>query len=73
MSVKSTALVSLALAAGWLTLPFSLRRAAAAVLHASGDPTRFVCGACSVFCCSRCSLLLLLLCFVFVFVFLVYS
>ncbi len=40
--LKSTALGSLALAAGGLTLPFTLRRAAAAVQQATGDTTRIV-------------------------------
>lgn len=52
--LKSTALGSLALAAGGLTLPFTLRRAAAAVQQATGDTTRIVWGACSVNCGSRC-------------------
>ncbi|EPT2514359.1 TPA: dimethyl sulfoxide reductase anchor subunit [Klebsiella pneumoniae] len=56
--LKSTALGSLALAAGGLTLPFTLRRAAAAVQQATGDTTRIVWGACSVNCGSRCALLL---------------
>ncbi|WP_332096922.1 hypothetical protein [Klebsiella pneumoniae] len=43
--LKSTALGSLALAAGGLTLPFTLRRAAAAVQQATGDTTRIVWGA----------------------------
>lgn len=54
--LKSTALGSLALAAGRLTLPFTLRRAAAAVQQATGDTTRIVWGACSVNCGSRCAL-----------------
>ncbi len=54
--LKSTALGSLALAAGGLTLPFTLRRAAAAVQQATGDTTRIVWGACSVNCGSRCAL-----------------
>ncbi|CAM8023623.1 Anaerobic selenocysteine-containing dehydrogenase [Klebsiella pneumoniae] len=54
--LKSTALGSLALAAGGLTLPFTLRRAAAAVQLATGDTTRIVWGACSVNCGSRCAL-----------------
>lgn len=54
--LKSTALGSLALAAGGLTLPFTLRRAAAAVQQATGDNTRIVWGACSVNCGSRCAL-----------------
>ena len=54
--LKSTALSSLALAAGGLTLPFTLRRAAAAVQQATGDTTRIVWGACSVNCGSRCAL-----------------
>lgn len=41
--LKSTALGSLALAAGGLTLPFTLRRAAA-VQQATGDTTRIVWG-----------------------------
>lgn len=53
--LKSTALGSLALAAGELTLPFTLRRAAAAVQQATGDNTRIVWGACSVNCGSRCA------------------
>ena len=44
-----------ALAAGGLTLPFTLRRAAAAVQQATGDTTRIVWGACSVNCGSRCA------------------
>lgn len=51
--LKSTALSSLALAAGGLTLPFTLRSAAAAVQQATGDNTRIVWGACSVNCGSR--------------------
>ncbi|MEY7846707.1 DMSO/selenate family reductase complex A subunit [Klebsiella africana] len=54
--LKSTALGSLALAAGGLTLPFTLHRAAAAVQQATGDNTRIVWGACSVNCGSRCAL-----------------
>lgn len=54
--LKSTALGSLALAAGGVTLPFTLRRAAAAVQQATGDTTRIVWGACSVNCGSRCAL-----------------
>ncbi|VGE12064.1 anaerobic dimethyl sulfoxide reductase subunit A [Klebsiella pneumoniae] len=54
--LKSTALGSLALAAGGLTLPFTLRRAAAAVQQATGDTTHIVWGACSVNCGSRCAL-----------------
>lgn len=53
--LKSTALSSLALAAGGLTLPFTLRCAAAAVQQATGDNTRIVWGACSVNCGSRCA------------------
>lgn len=45
--LKSTALGSLALAAGGLTLPFTLRRAAAAVQQATGDNTRIVWGGCT--------------------------
>ncbi|HCD8361592.1 TPA: molybdopterin-dependent oxidoreductase [Klebsiella quasipneumoniae] len=54
--LKSTALGSLALAAGGLPLPFTLRSAAAAVQQAAGDNTRTVWGACSVNCGSRCAL-----------------
>ncbi|VGH00897.1 anaerobic dimethyl sulfoxide reductase subunit A [Klebsiella quasipneumoniae] len=54
--LKSTALGSLALAAGGLPLPFTLRNAAAAVQQAAGDNTRIVWGACSVNCGSRCAL-----------------
>lgn len=54
--LKSTALGSLALAAGGLPLPFTLRSAAAAVQQAAGDNTRIVWGACSVNCGSRCAL-----------------
>ncbi len=53
--LKSTALGSLALAAGGLPLPFTLRSAAAAVQQAAGDNTRIVWGACSVNCGSRCA------------------
>lgn len=42
--LKSTALGSLALAAGGLPLPFTLRSAAAAVQQAAGDNTRIVWG-----------------------------
>lgn len=52
--LKSTALGSLALAAGGLTLSFTLRRAAAAVQQATGDNTRIVWGACSVNCGCTC-------------------
>ncbi|PLN70051.1 dimethyl sulfoxide reductase subunit A, partial [Klebsiella quasipneumoniae] len=54
--LKSTALGSLALAAGGLPLPFTLRSAAAAVQQAAGDNTRIVWGACSVNCGNRCAL-----------------
>lgn len=54
--LKSTALGSLALAAGGHPLPFTLRSAAAAVQQAAGDNTRIVWGACSVNCGSRCAL-----------------
>ncbi|PLC95182.1 dimethyl sulfoxide reductase subunit A [Klebsiella quasipneumoniae] len=54
--LKSTALGTLALAAGGLPLPFTLRNAAAAVQQAAGDNTRIVWGACSVNCGSRCAL-----------------
>ncbi|HDH2835869.1 TPA: molybdopterin-dependent oxidoreductase, partial [Escherichia coli] len=51
--VKSTAIGSLALAAGGFSLPFTLRSAAAAVQQAS---EQVVWGACSVNCGSRCAL-----------------
>ncbi|SFR06479.1 Tat-targeted selenate reductase subunit YnfE [Enterobacter sp. kpr-6] len=55
--VKSTALGSLALVAGGVSLPFGLRSAAAAVQQAM-QPTadKTVWGACSVNCGSRCAL-----------------
>lgn len=52
--IKSTALGSLALAAGGLSLPFSLSHAAAAVQDAAHGEERIVWGACSVNCGSRC-------------------
>ncbi|MBA7934114.1 dimethyl sulfoxide reductase subunit A [Klebsiella sp. RHBSTW-00215] len=54
--IKSSALGSLALAAGSLSLPFSLRTAAAAVQQATQSEERIVWGACSVNCGSRCAL-----------------
>ena len=54
--IKSTALGSLALAAGGLSLPFSLSHAAAAVQDAARGEERTVWGACSVNCGSRCAL-----------------
>ncbi|HEY4466460.1 MAG TPA: selenate/tellurate reductase subunit YnfE [Klebsiella sp.] len=54
--IKSSALGSLALAAGGLSLPFSLRNAAAAVQEATHGEERIVWGACSVNCGSRCAL-----------------
>ncbi|PSY42974.1 dimethyl sulfoxide reductase subunit A [Escherichia albertii] len=51
--VKSTAIGSLALAAGGFSLPFTMRNAAAAVQQAS---EKVVWGACSVNCGSRCPL-----------------
>ncbi|WP_154991047.1 molybdopterin-dependent oxidoreductase [Klebsiella grimontii] len=54
--IKSSALGSLALAAGGLSLPFSLRRAAATVQEATHGEERIVWGACSVNCGSRCAL-----------------
>lgn len=51
--VKSTAIGSLALAAGGFSLPFTLRSSAAAVQQAS---EKVVWGACSVNCGSRCAL-----------------
>ncbi|WP_153071113.1 molybdopterin-dependent oxidoreductase, partial [Escherichia coli] len=54
--IKSSAIGSLALAAGGLSLPFSLRAAAAAVQQATGAEEKTVWGACSVNCGSRCAL-----------------
>jgi Tat-targeted selenate reductase subunit YnfE len=55
--VKSTAIGSLALAAGTLSLPFSVRSAAAAVQQAMQPAEdKIVWGACSVNCGSRCAL-----------------
>ena len=55
--VKSTAIGSLALAAGGISLPFSLKRAAAAVQNAvKPAEDKVVWGACSVNCGSRCAL-----------------
>lgn len=54
--IKSSAIGSLALAAGGLSLPFSLRGAAAAVQQAAQGEERVVWGACSVNCGSRCAL-----------------
>jgi len=55
--VKSTAIGSLALAAGGLSLPFGVRRAAAAVQNAmNAAEDKVVWGACSVNCGSRCAL-----------------
>ncbi|VFS42465.1 DmsA/YnfE family anaerobic dimethyl sulfoxide reductase subunit A [Enterobacter cancerogenus] len=55
--VKSTAIGSLALAAGGLSLPFGLKRAAAAVQNAvTPADDKVVWGACSVNCGSRCAL-----------------
>jgi len=55
--VKSTAIGSLALAAGGLSLPFGLRSAAAAIQQATqGSQDSIVWGACSVNCGSRCAL-----------------
>lgn len=51
--VKSTAIGSLALAAGGFSLPFTLHSAAAAVQQAR---EKVVWGACSVNCGSRCAL-----------------
>ncbi|HCP5520469.1 TPA: molybdopterin-dependent oxidoreductase [Escherichia coli] len=51
--VKSTAIGSLALAAGGFSLPFTLRSAAATVQQAS---EKVIWGACSVNCGSRCAL-----------------
>lgn len=55
--VKSTAIGSLALAAGGFSLPFGLKSAAAAVQEAmQGPQDKVVWGACSVNCGSRCAL-----------------
>lgn len=55
--VKSTAIGSLALAAGGLSLPFGMRTAAAAVQQAiQPAKDKVVWGACSVNCGSRCAL-----------------
>ena len=55
--VKSTALSGLALAAGGISLPFGLKRAAAAVTDALASPDeRVVWSACTVNCGSRCPL-----------------
>lgn len=55
--VKSTAAGALVMAAGGLSLPFGLRRAAAAVQQAvKPGPEKTVWGACSVNCGSRCAL-----------------
>lgn len=55
--VKSTALGSLALAAGGISLPFGLKAAAVAVGGALEEPAdKVVWGACSVNCGSRCAL-----------------
>ena len=55
--VKSTAIGSLALAAGGLSLPFGLRPAAAALKDSlQPAPDKVVWGACSVNCGSRCAL-----------------
>lgn len=54
--IKSSAIGSLALAAGAVSLPFSLRGAAAAVQQATQGEERVVWGACSVNCGSRCAL-----------------
>ena len=54
--IKSSAIGSLALAAGGLSLPFSLRATAAAVQQAGRTDDKVVWGACSVNCGSRCAL-----------------
>lgn len=55
--VKSTAIGSLALAAGGVSLPFGMRTAAAAVQQAiQPAKDKVVWGACSVNCGSRCAL-----------------
>lgn len=52
--IKSTALGSLALAAGGLSLPFSLRNAAAAVQDATRGEERIVWGAAAARCVHTC-------------------
>lgn len=55
--VKSTAIGSLAFAAGSVTLPFGVKRVAAAVQSATKPADdKVVWGACSVNCGSRCAL-----------------
>lgn len=54
--IKSSAIGSLALAAGGLSLPFSLRATAAALQQAGRTDDKVVWGACSVNCGSRCAL-----------------
>lgn len=54
--IKSSAIGSFALAAGGLSLPFSLRATAAAVQQAARPEDKVVWGACSVNCGSRCAL-----------------
>ncbi len=54
--IKSSAIGSLAFAAGSLSLPFSLRATAAAVQQANQPEDKVVWGACSVNCGSRCAL-----------------
>ncbi|MGU9867091.1 selenate/tellurate reductase subunit YnfE [Kluyvera ascorbata] len=54
--IKSSAIGSLAFAAGGLSLPFSLRATAAAVQQASQPEDKVVWGACSVNSGSRCAL-----------------
>lgn len=54
--LKSTVAGSLSVAAGSLSLPFSLRCVAAAVRQAAPPPDKVVWGACSVNCGSRCAL-----------------
>jgi len=54
--IKSSAIGSLALAAGGFSLPFSLRATAAAVQQAGRPDDKVVWGACSVNCGSRCAL-----------------
>jgi Tat-targeted selenate reductase subunit YnfE len=54
--IKSSAIGSLALAASGMSLPFTLKSAAAAVQQATKQDDKVVWGACSVNCGSRCAL-----------------
>lgn len=54
--IKSTAIGSIALAASGISLPFTLKNAAAAIQQATQPDDKVVWGACSVNCGSRCAL-----------------